>query len=423
MKVRTDPFLLVAALYLTVGALAVVGKLAVGVELLEPLPRLRWVMIHLVTIGGLTQALFGVLPHLVGSLDSSAGRLSPRARWVQWIALNTGYPLVLFGMTTGSTLVAVAGATVVLFALALLLATVYRVSDGSGGQSLGRYYRVAPWFLVVGILAAFGMLLGIHGPGGYFGSIEAHVHANVWGFLALVVAATLLQLVPAMAGADLYASRLTRVTFWGLTVGTVGLVSGPWLAEHALTFGGLAIYVVGTVALLANVVGTRRAGGCTKDARFGHVLGAYLWLVVPVPVAPFVLLFPSVVPGRVIEMAAINGLVFGWMLQLAMAFLPVVVTAFENGDGGLVDVRAAVEASTDTASWLDVAGVNLGMVALWATAIPALSGVAGALETVGFGLFAVAWVAFVVRLWRSLVSGDAGTRGQEPTGTGAATVD
>ncbi|WP_433629531.1 hypothetical protein [Halomicrococcus sp. NG-SE-24] len=422
MQARNNPFFVMAGLYLTVGVLAVVGKLAIGIDFIEPLVRLRWVMIHLVTIGGMTQALFGALPHLVGSVGGSTSSLSSRLRWLQWISLNAGYPLILYGMTTGSNLIAVTGATIVLFALALLLVTVYRVSAGLHGSMLSRYYRVAPWFLVVGIFAAFGMLLNIHGPGGYFGSIEAHVHANVWGFLALVVAATLLHLIPALAGTDLRYPRLKRVTFWGVTIGAIGLVSGPWLAMHVLTFTGLAIYVVGTIALLANIVGTKRAGGCTKDARVGHILGAYVWLVFPVPWAPLVLLFPNVVPGRAIETAAINGLVFGWMLQLAMAFLPTVVDAFQ-GSEGLVNLKGAVEASHYAPSWAGVVSINLGMLALWATAFPVFSNVAELLSVAGFALIALPWAAFVVRLWQMIIGDEPRRRRDEPTDTSASAGD
>src|SRR6056297_660576 len=88
MKTRTDPFFLMAGLYLTVGLLAVVGVVGVDLGVLEPFARLRWVTIHLVTIGAMTQALFGALPALVGSAvdrGEAAGGDAP-TRWAQWLA-------------------------------------------------------------------------------------------------------------------------------------------------------------------------------------------------------------------------------------------------------------------------------------------------------------------------------------------------
>lgn len=406
MHARNNPFLLVAGLYLLVGLLAVVGRLGVELELLGALPRLRWLTIHFVTIGGLTQALFAALPTLAGA-RSATSPPSARNRWVQWLSLNAGYPLVLLGMATGDTTTAVVGATLVLVALGALLVTVYRVSGS--GDSRTRYFRTAPWFLVVGIFAAFGMLLNVHGPGGYFGSIEAHVHANVWGFLALVAAGALLTTAPRLFGAELRYPRLCDVTYWGLAVGAAGLVAGPWLARHELTMGGLVVYVVGTVALLVNVVGTYRAGDRTRTRRLALILGAYLWLAFPVPWAPLVLLFPETVPGAAIELAAIDGLVFGWMLQLAMAFLPALTIVLRDADGAFSTQLHAASTFVGRPSWLQIASVNLGMLALWGTAMPPLGSVADSLTLVGYLLIAVAWTFLVVDLWTALASRSAGT--------------
>lgn len=83
MQARSNPFVVMAGLYLTVGLLAVAGRLSVGAGLVESLPRIRWLTVHLVTIGGLTQALFGMLPALArGAAGADRGtRLS--SRWLQ----------------------------------------------------------------------------------------------------------------------------------------------------------------------------------------------------------------------------------------------------------------------------------------------------------------------------------------------------
>lgn len=401
MQARNNPFLLIAGLYLSVGLLAVVGKLGVELGAIDSLPRLRWLTIHFVTIGGLTQALFGALPALVSSASATMSATT-RNRWFQWLSLNAGYPLILIGMAAGDTVTAVFGATFVLVALGRLLVTVFQGS--TSGDHRTRYFRTAPWFLAVGIVAAFGMLLNIHGPGGYFGSIEAHVHANVWGFLALVAAGALLTAMPHLFGADLRYPRLRGVTYWGITAGAAGLVAGPWLARHELTMAGLAVYVVGTAALLANVVGTYRAGDRTRTRRLALILGAYLWLAFPAPWAPLVLLFPETVPGAAIELAAINGLVFGWMLQLAMAFLPAVAVTLGSETEDFISRLDAAGEIVGRPSWLQIASVNFGMLALWATAMPPLEVLADSLTLVGYLLIAVAWAFLVADLWTALAS-------------------
>jgi len=399
---RNNPFLLMAGLYLTIGFIAIVGKLAVDARLIDALPRIRWLTIHFVTIGGMTQALFGLLPALTTSASGDPGTASSRSRWMQWLLLNAGYPLILVGMATGETLIAVSGATLVLGGLLGLLLTVHRIS--SSGTGVQRYFRTAPWYLVVGILAAFGMLLNIHGPGGYFGSIEAHVHANVWGFLALVVAGVLLTFLPRLFETELQYLTLRRFTYWGITVGAAGLVAGPWLARHELTMLGLAIYVGGTVALLLNVIQTYRASDRGEPNRFALILGAYLWLVFPVPWAPLVLLFPDAVPGAAIELSAIDGLVFGWMLQLAMAFLPVVLVADSYQESSLFKHIPTARDTVGQPSWVQILSVNLGMVLLWTTAYPPLSSASDLLSVSGYLLIAVAWAFFLLDIWSTLTT-------------------
>ncbi|MDS0258182.1 hypothetical protein NDI56_02020 [Haloarcula sp. S1CR25-12] len=403
MRSRTNPFVLVAGVYLTAGLVALATSIAVAAGLIDGLPRLRWVTVHLVTIGGLTQAVFGLLPSLLGGdVASTTG-----SRWTQWLFLNAGYPLVVLGMVTGSATTALAGAAGVLLALALLLATVLGTT-GSGPAA--EYYRTAPWFLVAGIAAAAGLLLHRYGPGGYVGLLEAHVHANVWGLLGLVVAGALLTLLPPMLGASLRYPRLVPVTFWGLTLGALGLVAGPPLALAALTLAGLAGYLTGTVALLANVVGTARTSGWTQPSRLALVVGAYLWLVAPIPVAPFVLLAPTAVPVGAIEAAAITALVLGWMLQLAMAFLPVMVVATQRpAEESLVE-RTASAAARDAPSWVQVATLNVGVGLLWLRAVPQLSGSVADLTVGGSALVAVAWLLFVRSFWGSLLTAGEGRR-------------
>ncbi len=402
IQARNNPFLVMAGLYFTVGLIAVVGKLAIETGLIDALPRIRWLTIHFVTIGGMTQALFGAFPALVDDVQSDSGTVGSRSRWSQWLLLNAGYPLVVVGMATGEVVTAVAGAALVLGALVGLLVTIYRMRS-SGGYPR-RYFRTAPLYLVVGILAAFGMLLNVHGPGGYFGSIEAHVHANVWGFLALAVAGVLLVALPRLFEAERRYPTLQRVTYWGITIGAAGLVAGPWLARHELTVAGLGVYVAGTVALLVTVVGTYRNGERPQPERLALVLGAYLWLVFPVPWAPLVLLFPDAVPAMAIERSAIDGLVFGWMLQLAMAFLPLAVLAVKDGESDFVGRVRTASSVVGRPSSIQIASVNAGVLLLWAAAFWPSSGGSDLISVVGYLAIAVAWAIFLTDLWSALAA-------------------
>lgn len=198
----------------------------------------------------------------------------------------------------------------------------------------------------------------------------------------------------------------------GAVLSLIPYVGGLVNAVIFLLGLGLGVYIVGTVGLLANIVGTYRASHRGHTRRIALVLGAYLWLVFPVLWAPLVLLYPETVPGAAIEMAAIDGLVFGWMLQLAMAFLPVVTVATDRAtDDGFVAAVVDGAETVSRPSWLQIGSVNAGMLALWVRALPVVETLDETLVLVGYGLIALAWALFIVALWRGMA------------GVGAARVD
>ncbi|MFB6091725.1 MAG: hypothetical protein ABEK02_01800 [Haloquadratum sp.] len=415
LQTRNNPFIAMAGLYLVVGAIALLGKILGEAGGVTTVPRIRWTAIHFVTIGAVTQALFGVLPAFLAGTTPPTATGDQTARWLQWLSLNAGFPFILLGMVTGRTVTASVGAVLVLVALGGLIRTVYGLESDSDST---RYFRTALWYLVVGILAALGMLLNVHGPGGYFGSIEAHVHANAWGFIAITVAGVLLGVLPRLFEADLAYPRLRAPVYWGLTVGAAGLVAGPWLALDAVTVAGLGAYVVGTATLLATVIGTYRRSDRSQQKRLALVLGAYLWLLFPVPWAPLILLYPETVPGAAIELAAIDGLVFGWMLQLAVAFLPLVATASKTDIQALPEAIGATSRTVREPTWLQIGSLNAGVGVLWLAAIPRLAPVATELTVGGYLLIAVGWVLFLADFWAALILSDdrPATPGSPPEG-------
>jgi TPP-dependent indolepyruvate ferredoxin oxidoreductase alpha subunit len=108
----------------------------------------------------------------------------------------------------------------------------------------------------------------------------------------------------------------------------------------------------------------------------------------------------------VIERAAITGLVFGWMLQLAIAFLPAAIAGTDGTPSTGFEVAPRP-------SWASVLAVNLGVAVIWATAVPGLPVASDPLLTAGYGLVALAWGHLVVLLWRA--AEEAGEPGGRPT--------
>ncbi len=401
---RIEPsiaFFTMAVLYFSAALTWMLLRVTDAAILSVDLPRARWVMLHFLTIGAATQALFGSLPALSAQHAAQALKQATGSRWAQWGLLNIGWILVLIGMSGSTYGLAASGAALIIVAIFMLMVTVFGILRSSTAPA-ALYYRWAPLFFVIGLLMAMSMLLNWWAPGGYFGMLEAHVHANVWGFLALVAAGTLYLLIPAFSGEPLAKPRWQKPTFWLLALGAAGLVAGPWLSVHALTFGGLSLYAVGVVLLLVNLIRTFRHG--ERSASGHHLLWAYVWMAVPVPIAPFVLLAPDLVPAAQIEAAATTGLVYGWILQMLMGALPWIILRLRDpvsGDAGdgLFGIRERLHPVERGTPW-SVALVNSGVGLLWLQALVAPTG--ETLETAGSIVLALGMAFFVGRPWLAL---------------------
>ena len=111
---------------------------------------------------------------------------------------------------------------------------------------------------------------------------------------------------------------------------------------------------------------------------------AYTWILLPVLVAPLILLGVSSIPGADIEATAPQALIYGWMLQFLYAAAPYFMARWL-----LRDARARLGGN-----WLSLVAVNLGSALIWASIFlidlrSPLHGVAYVL--LGVSLVAAAW--------------------------------
>ncbi len=400
MRLWVNPFTIMAGLYVSVGLFfAVLKGLAVLPEMPGP-SNLNWLRVHVITVGTITQMIFAALPAILSRRLSLPERPA-REGWVQWFLLNGGFLLAVTGLVGVDGWTASIGATLVIVAIYRLLMGLLRAWRESGRpyRESFRFYATAPVYLLVGLTMAISLLLNLWAPGGRIGILEAHVHANVWGFLALVVAGMLFDLFPVLTGGPMARANWIGRTYHLINLGAIGLVAGPWINLHAMTIGGLLTYFAGTGALLLNLILTLRLNRRVTAASL-HLVLAYLWMVVPAFFAPFILLAPGMVDGPAVEAAATQGLVNGWVLGVVMGALPRILRNWRLADGPLF----GVDGGKADGCWLSVAALNAGVALVWATAVVTDPTVDSTLTLAGYALIAVAWVPFLRRIWPSLTA-------------------
>ena len=323
------PFHAAGFLFLVAGFLLAAHQ---GLQAFDALPRapwVRWSHIHFVTVGAFTQLLFGMLPQLAAR-KLGVPAPSRRYMWASFVALNGGFLAAWWGRAFRPAWLYDAGLVVVwlsvLALLAVLVTLVLRADRQAARDATIGLYLVSPAVFLVGLTFAFALYtqtFAFEVPGGWWGLREGHVHANAWGFLGLAAIGTLYDLFPRLVEAPLHSPRAKAWSFWFLVAGVGPLTFGPVLGMgRSVTGTGLALFAVGYLLYVYNLVRTYRAGSPSGLARW--VLVAQAWILGPAGFAPFILFgVPLGIPERWIETGALHFFFMGWALPVALAGLAI----------------------------------------------------------------------------------------------------
>ena len=167
--------------------------------------------------------------------------------------------------------------------------------------------------------------------------------------------------------------------FWGMTLGAFGLVLGPWLGGSLPpTIAGLILHISATVVLVVSLIRSLKQSGTLNTAGGWHVVSSYIWILLPVMMAPTILL--GIFEAGPIESTAPQALIYGWVLQFGIAVIPYIARRFflkeENPVLG--------------GCWGSLTLANLGSVLIW---VSIFSGSAkGMIYGIGFVLYALALI-------------------------------
>ena len=376
------PYLLTTLIYIFVAILAAADASLVSLNLASSFPALRWVRVHFITLGILSQVIFGLLPILVASLAKKA---KPAFRWDIWLTLNAGLVVLIAGMAGVNHPMIFAGGTLVFIAATLLLLQLWNVRGGDAPASL-KFYITGVFYLLVGIIIGTGLWLNWSEALYIKVPLEAHIHANSWGFMSLVFAGLLVDFIPMITGRPLGGKNAVTYIYWGMTLGAFGLVLGPWLGGSLPpTVAGLVLHLSATILLMVAMGRALKEGGRLSTAGGWHLIASYMWILLPVLVAPLILL--KFIEGGPVESTAPQALIYGWVLQFGVALIPYIARRyFLKQDSPQLG-----------GNWLSLAGVTLGSIFVWASIfiIPAR----GVLYGIGFAIYALAMIPPVKELF------------------------
>lgn len=367
------PYLLTTLLYTFVAVFVASDASFVSWNLFTAFPALRWVRVHFITLGILSQVVFGLLPLLTASLSKKP---KPAFRWDIWLTLNVGFVALVAGFAGVNHPMIFAGGTLVFIAALLLLLQLWNVRGGEAPASL-KFYITGIFYLMVGIIIGTGLWLNWSEALYIKVPLEAHIHANSWGFMSLVFAGLIVDFIPMITGRPLGSKNAIAYIFWGMTLGAFGLVLGPWLGGSLPpTVAGLILHISSTVWLVVLMVRAFKGSGRLNSAGAWHLVSSYAWILLPVMIAPLILL--HVIDSGPIESTAPQALIYGWVLQFGIALIPYIARRFflkeENPQLG--------------GSWVGLAAATTGSVLVWVSIF--LVPVRGLLYGIGFALYGLA---------------------------------
>ena len=391
----TNPYLIMTFLYLGLAVLGALDAALVSFDILSFLRGLRWLRIHLITLGVLTEMIFALLPNLVAIRTEQP---KPKFRWDIWATLNAGILTLLVGIPMTDFTVILIGGTLVFIASTLLGLQLYQMrgkgnalvrSSDDIDPHIGRKFYIAGLsYFLLGIIVGTGLWMGWGAAMRMQVPIEVHIHANNWGLMSLVFAGLMIDLYPKFSGHSLKWSRSITPIFWLMTIGAFGLVMGPWLKSLWFTIPGLVAHLASTLWLLANMVRPLKGDRKAWTPGMWHLITSYTWILVPVLVGVLITIKVPGISGSGVEAKAPQALIYGWVLQFGFALVPYFFrTTF------LPNAKATLGGN-----WFSLITVNLGGLALWIS-IFTVDSLTGLVHGIAYALWTLSLLPILKEVW------------------------
>ncbi|MFN8521994.1 MAG: hypothetical protein U0821_02695 [Chloroflexota bacterium] len=390
-----NPFLLMSVLFMLLAALAAVDTAATSLGLTTAFNGLRWIRVHLITLGILAETVFGLAPMMIAV---RSGLPRPGARWDIWLALNGGLVMLFVGIPLVNGVLIAVGGALILGATVLLLGQIRAIGicPTAGGRVL---YLLGLTFLLVGVTIGTGLWIGWAEPLRIAVPLETHIHANVFGFLAMTMAGLLIDIVPVFTGRRSPESLRVGPMAWLMGCGATLLVIAPWTGIMQLNLVGILLHLSGTIWVLLTVVTMVRGAADGWTAGSLHLVTGYVWFLAPLFVAPLVITGVVGEGAEAIEQSAPQALIFGWAAQISYAL----------GPGLLRWLLLPGEKPRLGGSYVTLIAAHLGGVSIWASILTAP--LRAPLYALAYTFWGIALLMILAEAWGILAR--AGREGRE----------
>jgi nitrite reductase (NO-forming) len=277
----------------------------------------RWLPLHLLLVGGVSQLVVATSQFFAAAFFSTDMPTRQRVR-TQLVLWNAGAVLLVAGVQLDSRVLIDAGSTTLAIAIGMVLASLRHMQKASLQKRpvmIRWYYTCCAWFFV-------GVVLGVTltaSPAWTSGDLlAAHIAVMLGGWLGTAIVGTLHTFFPSLTNTMLRLPRLEQPTYWLWTLGIAALASGFAFGIGELSVVGWAALAAAAGLLSANVIGTARAGNLgALPATL--VSAGQLCLVAGLVLAAVVALSNDGAAPTGNERAAIGTLLlFGWVAMTVM---------------------------------------------------------------------------------------------------------
>jgi len=202
----------------------------------------------------------------------------------------------------------------------------------SASVVLPHYIYGAVAFLVASIMMYFSasnLSSSFIGP-----KILGLAHMLVLGWVTMIIFGALYQLIPVVMEVKLFSEKMTYISFIGLGLGNIILVSGFWQTYTSPTLysilGGILI-ILGIIFFVINALLTAKTS-TVNSTENNFIIASIFWLLIAVSFGFFILLnnyygFLSISPLDLLKAHASIGLV-GWFMMLVMGVASTLLPMF-----------------------------------------------------------------------------------------------